>query len=269
MRAHPFDRALLALALILLPSGAFALDLDRFTDELPPNPCLPNSGQPVVFAGPYCDGAACPPDTWVTCASVEVVQDGLAGVFAGTRRHVRLFPFYGQLFNAMSVRVDPGTNRLNATLDTRTEVGVLLDYGTPYASIPDPGALNLDLLSLGVESFRFDLAGDLSPAQPLFVHVEFLSDGFTSPRPSAAAEVLVSQAGTVSIPLAAFQSLQGFSMSDVDDIQVWFSQCADFENGCPTGNYEPIQFSLGPIEFHQGIVAATRTSWGMLKSLYR
>lgn len=269
MRPHRFDYSALALALLLLPAGAFALDLDRFTDALPPNPCLPLSGQPVVFAGEYCDGAACPPAPWVTCGSMEAIQNGLPGVFAGTRRHVRLFPFYGDVLNKMSVRIDPGTQRMLATLDATTEVGIALNYGTPFASIPDPGALNLDLVALGVESVRLELAGSFTPAQPLFVFIEFLSDGFTSPRPFAIAQTTVSQAGVVTIPLAAFQSWQGFSMTDVDDIELWFSQCADVENGCPTGVYDPMQFSLGPIVFHQGTTPASRTSWGSLKSFYR
>lgn len=269
MRSHLSDRVALVLALLAMPACAVALDLDRFTDALPPNPCLPLSGQPVVFAGEFCDGAACPPAPWVTCESMEVVQTGQAGVFAGTQRHVRLFPFYGDVNNRMSVRIDPGTQRLLATLDATTEVGVALSYGTPLASFPDPGALNLDLVALGVESVRLELAGSFTPAQPLFVFVVFLSDGFTSPRPSALAAVTVSQAGVVTIPLAAFQPRLGFSMTDVDDIELWFSQCDDYEIGCPTGAYDPMQLSLGPIVFHQGTTSATRTSWGSLKSVYR
>lgn len=269
MRPHTFDRAALSLALLLLPVGAFALDLDRFTDALPPNPCLPNSGQPVVFAGKYCDGAACPPDLLVTCESLEVSQTGQAGVLAGTERHVRLFPFFGDGVTAMSVRIDPATQRLHATLDATTEVGVALNYGTPFNSIPDASALNLNLLSLGVVSLKFELAGSFTPAQPLYVFVQFLSDAFTGPRPWAIAAVTVSQAGVVTIPLAAFQSYSGFTMTDVDDIELWFSPCGDFEIGCPTGSYDPMQFSLGPIVFHQGVVAASRTSWGSLKSIYR
>lgn len=268
MHPHPVDRAALALALLLFPAGAFALDLDRFTSALPPNPCLPLSAQPVVFAGTFCDGAACPPDPWATCESAEVTQVGLAGVLAGTQRHVRLFQLFNDA-NNLSVRIDPDAQRLHATFDAPTEAGLIVNYGSPYLSEPDPDALNLDLVSLGVESVCFELAGNFTPAQPLFVVVELLSDAYTYPRPSGTAQLTVSQAGAAIIPLAAFQPQLGFSPSDVDDIELWFSQCTSYETPCTGVAYDPVQFSLGPIVFHQGVVPASRTSWGRLKTIYR
>lgn len=268
MRLHQIDRVAFALALLVMPACAFGLDLDGFTAAFPPNPCLPNSGDRVVFAGQFCDGAACPPDAWVTCGSAEVAQTNLPGVLNGTRRQVTMYELFNPASN-LSARIDAAARRLHVTFDATTEAGVMVDYGTPYDYTQDPDALNLDLLALGVESLRFDLEGDFSPAQPLFVAVEFLSDGPTAPRPSAYATVTVSQDGVVTIPLLAFQPRQPFSMSDVDDIQLWFSQCTDYDNGCSGATYEPVHFSLGPIAFVQGVTPASRSSWGRLKSVYR
>lgn len=263
----PFAGALLALATFLSPAAASALTLDAFTDAFPPNPCLPLSNQPVVFAGPYCDGTACPPDPLVTCGADDVVQLGLPGVLAGLRRHVEIYTWNAP--GTVSARVDPADGRLLAALDLATEAGVMLNYGTPYDPDPSPpDALDLDLLALQAAGVQLDVQGGFGPAQPLFVAIEFLSDG-PAPRPSATAEVVLQQPGPLFVPLADFVPSLGFSMSDVDDIQVWISNCTDLYEGCPSATFAPTWFSLGPIAFVTGPTPAARASWGRLKATYR
>jgi len=255
------------IALFLHPASATALTLDSFSQALPPNPCLPLSNQPVVFTGSYCDGVACPPDPWVTCGQSEVTQFGLPGVIAGARRQVGVNTWTDEPVHA---RVDLVAHRLQIAFEGVHEAIAGVSYGTPGNPYPEPGALNLNLIALGATSVQVPLDGNLSPATPLLLLVEFLSDGDEIPRPSASATVVVQQPGIVDIPLAAFVPLLGFTMADVDDIEIWFGNCLDADNGCDgDATFPPMAFSVGPIEIVTPPTASRRSSWGHLKQLYR
>jgi hypothetical protein len=256
------------LAALLVPSAAPALTLDAFTDALPPNPCLPVTGQGVVFAGSYCDGASCPPGLWVTCASSDVVQVGLPGVHAGTQRLVEAIQWHED--GSVNVRIDPSTQRLHGVLDLATEAGIQLGYGTPYAFTQDPDALNLDLVALGAVGIRFAVDGTMSAQQPLLVAINLLADGPNSPRPSAWAVRLLEEPGTVLVPLTDFTpGMPSFTMADVDDIQIWISNCPEYIEGCSGSTYTPMAFTLGPVEIVSGPTPVVPRTWGSVKAGYR
>jgi hypothetical protein len=259
--------AALVFATLALPSAASAFTLDAFTDALPPNACLPASGQTVVFSGTYCDGAACPPGSWVTCSGHDAVQLGLPGVHAGTRREVETWGFPKEGW--ASAWIDAATQRFHGVCATPDEVGAVLSHGTPYVSTPEPGALDLDLPALGVTSLRFVVDGNMTPEQPLLVATELLTDGPDSPRPSAYNLQVLTQPGIVDIPLAAFTFRMGNNLDDVDDIQILFSNCTNYDDGCRDAVFTPLDFSIGPIEFVTAPVPATASSWGRVKGAYR
>src|SRR5688572_23079932 len=76
------------LALAGISTAATATVIDSFTDPLPSNPLLPVSGQAILFLGPVCDGASCPPASSVSNVNGYdyVEQSGLPGIPAGSRR---------------------------------------------------------------------------------------------------------------------------------------------------------------------------------------
>jgi hypothetical protein len=254
------------LVLLSIPASALGLTLDSFTDPLPQNPCLPVSGQRVVFTGLYCDGVSCPPGSMVYCAENDVLQTGLAGALGG-RRQTGVFNWVDETVHA---RIDPPTQTLLVGFEGTSESGVEVAYGTPGDPYPQPDALDLDLPGSGVESLRLVVGGDISPSKPLLVYVFLLSDGPVIPRPGATATRILDQPGIVTIPLADFVPDPGFTLSDVDDIQVGFSNCLDFDNGCSSETvYASQQFSLGPIEFVTNPTPTQATSWGQIKAIYR
>ncbi len=266
MRATPRAVLLAGLILALAPAPGHAFTLDALNQALPPHPCLPLSMQPVVFVGPYCDGTSCPPDPLAACSQGFADQTGASGVWAGAPRRVSVGNYYDE---PTSARLDPVAHVVEASFGGTSESTLGLEYGTPYDFLPEPGALNLNLVALGATDVQLVLQGGISTSQPLLVAVEFLSDAPQAPRPSATALVVVDQPGIVSIPLSAFVPMLGFSMSDMDDIQIFVSTCLDWENGCDGSTYAPVAFSVGPIEIVTSPTAARRASWGALKQLYR
>lgn len=272
MRATAHRSILFALALAealacIASAPAAAVTIDNFSSPLPPNPCLPNSGAAVVFAGPYCDGASCPPDSWVTCAETRALQTGLPGVLGG-RREAVVTEWTGA---PLSARVDPASHSLRASFGGTQEAWVELDYGTPFVSTQDPDALNLDLVALAASGFEFTLDGGLSPAQPVLVVIELLADAATSPRPSAHATVIVTSPGPVFVSLAQFVpgAVPGFTMSDVDDIQILLSNCTNYLEGCGDATFTPFDVRLGQVSIASAPIPVTKTSWGRLKASYR
>ena len=257
----------LAAPLACIASAAAALTIDNFSNPLPPNPCLPHSGAAVVFAGPYCDGASCPPDSWVTCAERSALQTRLPGVIGGRREVI-----VSEGTDApLSARVDPASHSLHASFGGTYEAGLELDYGTPGAYTQDPDALNLDLVALGASGFEFTLEGGFSALQPVFVVIELLADAPTSPRPSAQATLIVTSPGPVVVTLAEFVPgpVPGFTMSDVDDIQILLSNCTNVD-GCDSGaSFTPFDVQLGPVSIASDPTPVAKTSWGRLKAIYR
>lgn len=249
---------------VALPAPA--LTIDGFTDPFPVNACLPNSNAPVVFTGEYCDGASCPPDSWVTCPTRQAIQTGLSGVLGG-RRQVDLVEWEGA---TLSTFVDTGSPSLRVHFDATSDAYLTLAYGTPYSTTQDPEALNLDLVALGVSAIEFTVEGG-SPTQPLLVVIELLADAPTTPRPSAMAERVVTASGLVTVALGEFVpgSVPGFTMSDVDDIQVVLSNCTDYDEGCGGKTFAAFDVRLGPVNLVTAPTPAEPTSWGRMKATYR
>ena len=264
------DRYLLPLALFAALSfgatPATALTLDTFSTSLPPNPCLPVTGQPVVFLGPFCDGAACPPDAFAACVGPSASQSGAAGVYAGTRRDVIVHNWLDEPTRAF---VDPATHTLRADFGGVSESLVDVFYGTPFDATPAADALNLDLVTLGGSEFRFLVDGDFSDANPIGIEVIVLSDAAVTPRPSATARITLDTPGIVSIPFVEFVPDLGFTFADVDDIQITLSNCTNFDSGCGDREVPPLHLAIGPIDIVTAPVATVRTSWGRLMALYR
>jgi len=255
---------IVVISVLAASSDASAFILDRFTDALPANPCLPQSGQPVVFDGPFCDGTSCPPDPLAPCAENDAVQTGLSGVFAGTRRTAETLAFGG----TVTGRIDPVAARFHGSLDVFSDGWITLSYGTPYQFTHDADALNLNLPALGVSGVEFVIEGGPSPATPLYLWIFFLADAASSPRPWAPAQRAITAPGTVFVPLTDFTPSPGFTMSDVDDIQFIFSNCESIDLKC--SEFLPaVDFALGPIEFVAAPTPASPVSWGRVKAAYR
>jgi len=220
----------------------------------------------VVFTGLFCDGTSCPPDLLVSCGENDVLQTGLAGAVGG-RRQVSVSNLSGETVHA---RIDAPTQTLLVGFEGTTASGVEVAYGTPGDPYPQPDALNLDLPGMGVESLQLVLGGDISPSKPLLLYIELLSDAAEIPRPSATMVRIVDHPGIVTIPLADFVPMLGFTPTDVDDIQIGASNCLDFDNGCDdTTVFASQQFGIGPIEFVTNPTPTQATSWGQIKAIYR
>jgi hypothetical protein len=245
---------------------AATITLDTFVDALPPNPCLPLSGQAVLFTGDFCDGTSCPPDPLVTCETYVVEQAGLPGVVAGARRLTGIEGLKG------NVRVDTSLQRLVASLGGPDEVLAYVMYGT-HPDVAREDGPHLDLVAEGTSHVRLDLDGDFSIANPIWLELWFTSDtpGSAGLRFAVGAAKITSP-GVHLIPLASFQSFDGFSWADVDFVELFFFNC---ENTTYPPVYEcthseaPLTFSLGPIELVSTPTPARRASWGLLKAAYR
>ena len=266
MRTHALVCHAFVAVSVLLPTTGLALTLDSYKASLPVSSCLPASGQRVIFTGQFCDGAMCPPASLVTCGTHDVVQTGVPGVLGG-RRQTQLF----NSFEATDARIDDVAHRAVVRFNGTTESGFEIDYGTPFTNDPqDPDALNLDFVGLGVTSVQLAIDGNISASRPLLLVIELLTDAVSDPRPSANVIRIVDRPGVVSIPLSDFVPSLGFTMDQVDDIQIGLSNCLDHENGCPPETlFEALAFSLTPLELVTPPTAARPVSWGALKAIYR
>ena len=104
MRKRTMFVAFLVLGMVAA-TEASALVLDSFQAAYPANPCLPNTGAPVIFSGDYyCDGVTCPPDPYSACATGDVdVQSGTPGVLLGAPRTARIAAGAGTYFTALAL----------------------------------------------------------------------------------------------------------------------------------------------------------------------
>ncbi len=255
---------LLALLLALLvatarPTPAASLLLDAMTDPLPASPCLPVSAQPVVFLGPFCDAAACPPGEIVPFAAPcnLATQDALAGVL---RHRQRLAEILGNPDLAASVRVRPDL--------ACAEVGFSDPAGNESDFVYERAGAdwNLDLATAGVTALRVPVSGDVSALRPLQVSVGLVD---RATYLGASAVVTVTAPGDVVVPFTALAVDSGFDFSGVDVVSVGFGECLD--GACPgAGTYAPRSFTVGPFSFDVDLGTPVRThSWGSLKATYR
>lgn len=248
-----------ALSLLLLvssagPSASSVLVLDSWSDAFPANSLLPNTQQPVLFTGDYCDGAACPPGTvahydhW----DAGVIQPGLAGILAGAID--RRFDLSSYGYQTASARIDPATHRL---LVSTAEAS---DQYISEILVTDQEA---NLVALGLEAFRCDVQGTFSAAQPLFVEMSLQGPNDTV----AYVNARIDTPGMLTIAFDQFIVPPGFSFEHVRNVSFSFGDCMrDEDCGITHG---PMTYSLGSAALVSVPTAARPASWGSLKGLYR
>ncbi len=253
-RLHPL-LALLALMLAPAPARPALVTFDAMTDAFPPNACLPNSGQRVIYVGPFCDGTTCPPDPMAlaSCAGGATPnQFFLPGVLAVVRRaEISGGP-------SASARSLSAQSRIEVTTASPAFVATALHYGTA----------NLDLVALGAVAIRISLTGDISPAKPLWCLAQ-LAENTNPPGPAEARlEIAATAPGDLVLPLAAFVKDSPFAFDGLDALVFTFRDCA--VASCFGYSAPGRQYSIGPIRIETaGPTPARATTWGRIKTLYR
>ncbi|NOT34166.1 MAG: hypothetical protein HOP12_08365 [Candidatus Eisenbacteria bacterium] len=256
--------AMIALAGVLAAPEASALVLESFQTPFPANMCLPNSGAPVVFSGAYCDGSVCPPDPVSTCGTGYFAdQTAAPGVWQGAPRRAEVGSGLGTRANA---QILPGIGQLEVHHleggGSGSAHSLVLKYGD--ASAP----LDLDLQALGFTGVRMPITCESNPFYPLHVIVRLRGDLLDPGGPVARAAAYVTESRLLTLPLEAFVISNGFSFSDVHQIQI------NFIDGCLSIGCEPMviptrNYSIGSISIDSGATATSPRSWGGLKVRYR
>jgi hypothetical protein len=230
------------------------LVLDSWSDPFPPNTGLPNTQQPVLFTGDYCDGIACPPDPFAHYDHWDagVIQPGLAGILPGAEG--RRFDLSSYGYQNGSARIDPTAHRLLVSTAEVTE---------HYVHDLLVTANETNLVALGLEAFRCDVQGTMSAGQPLFVEVSL----FGPLNAVASARARIEAPGVLTIPLDQFTPLNGFSYEHVTNVEFSAGDCMrDEDCGISQG---PMIYSVGPLELVSAPTPARAASWGSVKGLYR
>ena len=258
----PAVLALCALATWPVPGGAIVID--SFTDVLPPNPLLTASGRPILFLGRACDGAACPPASFVQHTDYDngARQDGLAGVFGGNRTTgvvslLEWWPGSLYVYDDCLLRIEPSDGGRLALAPYADHAVMRVSWGAAST-----GGLNLDLGADGGDRFEIVLSAPLPPAGELY----FLGglDASGGAQHSATALFrMSSRAGTVSIPYSAISGLSAF-LGDVDLIVLMVY--GQVPTNVPVNGGEIV---IHEVRTNGGAVPTTADSWGRLKATYR
>ncbi len=258
-RLAALPATLLVTGLLSARAAAGVLIVDSFTEALPANPCLPSSGHPVVFQGPYCDGTNCPPDPMAACERSFAEQSGLAGVLATARRDASVRTWTK---GASSVgRIDVANHRFEVVLDESFDQWAELTYWR-Y----DEPRLALDFIALGIESIEFSMGGDMTSERPVHVQVLFVDAPDIGNNNVAYVTRTIIAPGPISIPLSEFTFPQDFDLHSVDIIDIEFGDCVT-DNCTPLSG--PRAYWLGPISLDAAPVPATPVSWSGVKATYR
>ncbi len=254
----------LALVTLLVPppgSSAATLYLESMNDAFEPDPCLPLTLQPVIFEGPYCDGALCPPDPLVSgCGGSGVVtQFSLTGILQDAALSVvrqATVQQDGAWAGSASARLRPDLHLAEVSTSDPNGTSFYLRYGS--------GTWDLNLVSLVATNLRVPVLGTISPTQPLYCMVQMI-DRSASFR-YASLTVVATAPETLVLPIASFFTFGGFDFTHVDDINLAFMDC---QFGCAT-IIPARQYAVGPIVFDaSGSTAANSVSWGRVKTIYR
>ena len=249
---------------LLFAAAARAQMIDAFTDVLPPNACLPNSGQPIVFVGEHCDGFYCPPDPLASCDLGSAEQTGLAGVLGGARM-VRVLSHDGV------TPIEAQLNDFAHLLSVRTAAGVGHELDLQYGG-DGALAMNLDLTAYGPIGINLIVQGDVSASRPLHCNVSLWTmeafPGGGTAQHGWIGTFVVDLTGVVSLPFSLFATANPkFSFADVDMVLIQASECVV---GVPCETPPPVRsFSLGPIMFMSPGLPAVRATWGNLKARFR
>ena len=266
---HPRSFVALAVmtlgALAIWPSPVGAIVIDSFTEALPPNPLLTASGRPIVFLGKACDGAECPPASFVQHAGYynNAQQEGLAGVFGGRRftgigsllEYWGGQPYYGA---DCQLRVDPSEGGRLVLAPPAEDTYLTVGWGDDTST----GALNLDLGADGGDRFEIVFSAPRAPIGELY----FLGGVDANGTAAYEARALFnpgSRAGTWSIP---YIHVFGPSpiLHDIDLIVLMVYGQAP--TAVPVNNGEIV---IHEVRTNGGAVPSTANSWGRLKATYR
>ncbi|MCE9627073.1 MAG: hypothetical protein K8R56_04050 [Candidatus Eisenbacteria bacterium] len=245
----------LGLVCVAVPSLAGTIVLEPWTTPFPPNLCLEDTHAAVIFAGPYCDGFSCPPGTirFGPCngsnsTEFSVLSSESFGTFT---RYVDL---QGE---TVSSGILPSAQRIDFRHGDIPVWLSVLDYQWSI-----PGGFNLP--AHGVDELQFEVLGTPGIDPPISVTVILwgLTGQLTLTRS-------ITQPGLVSLPLADFESVTGYTGTDVNEVSVEFSNCPNADcTGLPPATAGG--FSLGPISFHSTLPTPTKQrSWSQVKSIYR
>ena len=263
MARTPFQ-LVLVVAILSLPTAAPAVTVDAFTDAFPANECLPNSGLPILFVGPYCDGASCPPDPVAPCWENSTQQSGLAGVLSGHAVPAARGVFVSTLNETpASARIRPELGRLEIEVGQDAYHGVQVSYSSGTSE-----DLGLNLPALGAAGLAFELFGDPAPTHPISISVNLIT---SHPVPGGQVFDTANYAGTLDhtgpwlLPFSAFQTSSGFSYAEVDLIVIELTG----DVGAPGSPLPARSWAIGPITFMTGPTASATRTWGGLKALYR
>jgi hypothetical protein len=241
------------------------LVLDPMTLEFPVSDCFPVTSPRVIAYGPYCDAAGCPPGTPVDvvgCSST--FQDGFT---------TELTPLVLGRFGAVSAfggtsvhaRVVPGESRIEIVTGGGGSSNFDIDY--------DPNGATMDLQALAPDAFVFEITGDVTPQQPLFLTMWIESDLTTSPVHQEVGAATVTRPGTVEIPWTSFTIPPG-GPGPVDRHHVGYMYLSIYDcefPACETGTDFPARaYGLGPIHLRTlGPTPTARRTWGEVKRIYR
>src|SRR5262249_31734127 len=154
-----------------------------------------NSGQRVIFRGSLCDGTTCPPDPIVPPSTNcdHVSQSGLPGIYA-PYRYASVYQDPA-LTGPVSARIDPGSARVRmATTAPRGDSNLYLSYSDGTGN----WSWNLDL-SAALE-FQFNVDGDVSQSQPLFVDLTLYDFDASIYGENATVTLTIDHPGSVVVP---------------------------------------------------------------------
>jgi hypothetical protein len=239
--------AIVAAGMAAAGPHAFAVNIDDFSNQYPPNPDLPASGRPIIFVGTTCDGSSCPPGAMIShLVSDHANQTALSGVLGGDRE-ATIWYVAG---TANSGIYGPG-NVLTFNHNAGASAILELRYG---------GQAGLD--------------ADLTVNGGTALVVEVVSgDMYAGPRPVPCTVTVTSGAGTGSEATASqvldlvdetsynypFSGFTGVDFTDVDYITYHFDASA----------VSAVDFAIGPLTTDVEVVAVENSTWGAIKELYR
>ncbi len=238
-------------ALAAGPAPGGAVVIDSFTDPLPENPLLPASAARVLFLGPRCDGAACPPATVVQGPEfyTRVDQFGLGGIL-GPVRATAFATYFEPNPGASGFLTIEGGALAGSGTDNPT-----LAVGLEYGDLSSP--LHFDLRSDGSDRFEIEiLAAPTSPFGVGQVLVSLRPENYGQlGAPSAGGTAVVYGPGLVVLPFASLGSRLAEFEHDVAVLAFQVSGIAGI--------------TIGEIRTATTPTPAAASSWGRVKAAYR